>query len=373
MAFISLGKIDRTLIVIIVGCIFCFLNRYLNQIDSELNKNPIINNIVISPSRFLTIIPFIILKMRSKRLFNSNEIESTPSQDTQGIELIYNETKKSYNKGKWGLILLSGIIYLLNTAFFSLSLEIKTNAWIWFILFASIFYYLIFKVKLYKHHYLTIILIILFGLIIDLVTGNLQKEIINDTMQVIYKFAKEILYSLYNVLAKYVMEKKYVSVYEFSFHVGIITFISFFIFALFDYYIFKIFDYSKYFNNFDVKELFLIFGVIITQLGINLTTLFTAKNNSPCHIFIIFVFGQIACYIKMAVSDVIIIILLIIILFLSLIFNEIIEINVCGLSHNTKRNIVDRAIKECEQKSEISDEDRENNDNLIELKDNEAD
>ena len=38
-----------------------------------------------------------------------------------------------------------------------------------------------------------------------------------------------------------------------------------------------------------------------------------------------------------------IIILLIIILFCSCIFNEIIELNFCGLSENTKRNIIIRA------------------------------
>ena len=150
----------------------------------------------------------------------------------------------------------------------------------------------------------------------------------------------------------------------------------YFIFAIFDYYIFKIFDYDKYFNKFNVKELLLIFGVIFTQLGINLTTLFTTKNNSPCHNFIIFVFGQIAYYIPIEkfenIHKIVIILLIIIILFLSLIFNKIIEINIFGLSYNTKRNIVDRAIKESEQKSEISDEDRENDDNLIELKYNEV-
>ena len=371
MAIISLGQIDKTLIVILVGCIFCFINRYINQFDSELNKNSIINNIVISPSRFLTIIPFIIFKIRTKKTISNNEIENSSSQDTKGIELIYNENNEVYIEGKWGLILLSGIIYLLNTTFFALSLKVQTNSWIWYILIASIFYYLIFKVKLYKHHYLTIILIILIGLVIDLVTENLQNEIINNTLPLIFKFLKEIFFSLYNVLAKYVMERKYISVYEFSFYIGIINFISFFIFAILDYYFFKIYDYDAYFNNFDTKELLIIFGVIFTQLGINLTTLFTTKNNSPCHIFIIFVFGQMAYYIKMVGNDILFIILLIIILFLSLIFNEIIEINIFGLSYNTKRNIVDRAIKEGEPKSEIGEEESVNTNNLIELKNNE--
>ena len=47
-----------------------------------------------------------------------------------------------------------------------------------------------------------------------------------------------------------------------------------------------------------------------------------------------------------------VIISLILILFLSLIFNEIIEINFCGLSHNIKRNIMARAESETFAKRE---------------------
>ena len=43
---------------------------------------------------------------------------------------------------------------------------------------------------------------------------------------------------------------------------------------------------------------------------------------------------------------IVVIICLLFILFFSLIFNEIFEINVCGLSHNTKRNISKRAVNE---------------------------
>ena len=62
MAFISIGKIDKNLIPMIAGCIFCFLNRILNQYDgSLLFKNQIMMNIYISTSKLFTIIPFILL------------------------------------------------------------------------------------------------------------------------------------------------------------------------------------------------------------------------------------------------------------------------------------------------------------------------
>ena len=81
----------------------------------------------------------------------------------------------------------------------------------------------------------------------------------------------------------------------------------------------------------------MILGVMSTQLGLYLCTLFTNKNNSPCHIFIIFVFGQFAYYMDFSRNSIILIICFIFILFFALIFNEIIEINFWGLSYNTKK------------------------------------
>ena len=63
------------------------------------------------------------------------------------------------------------------------------------------------------------------GLIIDLILGNLQSEIIEDPINLVMKFLKDILTSLYLVLAKYVMEKKYISVYGFSFYMGFFSLI----------------------------------------------------------------------------------------------------------------------------------------------------
>ena len=121
--------------------------------------------------------------------------------------------------------MLSTIVYLAQTIFFAKAFKIKTNSWILYILFTALFFYLIFKIKLYRHHYLSCGLIILMGLIIDLILGNLQSEIIEDPINLVMKFLKDILTSLYLVLAKYVMEKKYISVYGFSFYMGFFSLI----------------------------------------------------------------------------------------------------------------------------------------------------
>ena len=120
------------------------------------------------------------------------------------------------------------------------------------------------------------------------------------------------------------------------------------LFSVLDYNVFKLFDYEVYFNNFNYIELLVLLEVIITQLVINLSTLITNRNTSPCHVFIILVFGQLAYYMTFSGIYIMVIIFLIFILFLSIIFNEIIEINIFGLSYNTKKNITKRMEMEIE-------------------------
>jgi len=365
MACISLGKIDKNIIPIIVGSIFCFLNRLLNGAKPEIYENTILTNIVISLSRFLTIIPLIIFKIKFKQDRSCNDKNNNSDKNSKSIVLIY-KNNRIYVKGVAKYVLLSAVIYLIQSIFFALAFKATTNAWIWYILIASIFYYLMFKVQLYKHHYLSIIFIIVIGTVIDLTTEAIIVDANNEPLALISKYIKEILFSLYNVIAKYVMEKKYISVYEFSFYIGFFNLIVLIIFSIFDYYFFHIYsNYGDILSNLGGIEILKVLGVLFTQVGINLGTLFTTKNCSPCHLFIIFVFGQVAYYINFDIYRGLVISCLIIILFFSLIFSEIIEINLFGLSHNTKRNIIGRSESEILAKNETIEEMDEN---PIELK-----
>ena len=341
MAFISIGKIDKNLIPMIAGCIFCFLNRILNQYDgSLLFKNQIMMNIYISTSKLFTIIPFILLKINSKKV-SSNDIQTIKNQ--QALKYMNKSGAKRIIAGKWGFIFLAVMIYFVNQIFFVLTIKVHSNTTILNILITSLFYYLIFKIKLYRHHYLSIILIIIVGFIIDMILGNLLFDIDNNLGLFFFRLLREVLFSLSSVVDKYILEKKFGSVYEILLTNGVITSTLFIIFAIIDHNFFGIYNYEEYFNNFDTTELLVASGVIITQLGLNVSILFTNKNNSPCHIFIIFIFGQLAYYIDFSGSDAIVIFCLIIILFLSFVFNEILEINFLGLSDNTKKNISKRA------------------------------
>ena len=115
MAFISIGKIDKNLIPMIAGCIFCFLNRLLNQYDgSLLFKNQIMMNIYISTSKLFTIIPFILLKINSKKV-SSNDIKTIKNQ--QALKYMNKSEAKKIIAGKWGFIFLAVMIYFVNQIF----------------------------------------------------------------------------------------------------------------------------------------------------------------------------------------------------------------------------------------------------------------
>ena len=84
---------------------------------------------------------------------------------------------------------------------------------------------------------------------------NLQSEIVENRVKLLIKFLKDIFSSLYHALAKYVMEKKYFSIYGFSFYVGFFSLIILLIVVIFDFYVFNWYDYKKYFDEFNYIEL----------------------------------------------------------------------------------------------------------------------
>ena len=352
MAFIGLGKINTNLIPIIIGCIFCFLNRLLNQYEgTKLFENVMLTNIFISFSDIFTIIPYIIFKIRSKKVYKAENKELIPNETKETkFEYLYEETYDIEDEveGKGKFIVLIGLIFFVNYFIFVYIFALKTNTWIMYILFTSIFYYLFFKSKLYRHHYLSIVIILIIGLVIDFVEGNIQKDFTENFKLILLSFLRVILLSLNYVLIKYTMEKKYASPYEIGFFNGLINLILFIIGAVIDNFFIKKFEYKEYFDNFNGKELLVVLGLMITQFGIYISLFIIDKKDTPCHIFIVFVFGQLAYYYKLTEISIVSIICLILILFFSLIFNEIIELNFLGLSQNTRKNIINRANTEVE-------------------------
>ena len=206
MRFVSLGKIDKNIISILVGCFFCLLTRYLNKIggslifkSSILLNHAVVTNVFISFSKLFMIIPYFINKKRSERSISSNDTKYINIISNTDIKLIQIDDTFEMSQGKVGYLILSALIFFTQSIIFMKTRIIKTNSWIWEIFISSLSYYLIFKIKLYRHHYCSMIIIILIGFIIDLVLGNIQNDIINNPLYLFLRFLREILYSLHDV------------------------------------------------------------------------------------------------------------------------------------------------------------------------------
>ena len=159
MSFISLGKIDRDIIPILIGCIFCFFSRLLFTYDETiLYEHPILLNIFAESPKTLAIIPLVVAKIRSKKV-NKNKVENLTLKEGK---FVYTNIKNKIVKGKLIYIILSVVLFFIASCVSSFSISIKTNLYVWNLLITSIFYYFIFKIKLYRHHYLSIITITIF-------------------------------------------------------------------------------------------------------------------------------------------------------------------------------------------------------------------
>ena len=375
MALIGLGQVDRNLIIIIIASICCLSNRLLNVYgETELFNNKIYTNIVIALAEILNVIPFIISRKRSKNKSIVNDLKNIDlNEEEKKFEYIYEELPdiKDEVKYKELYIILIGILFFFNYSMFVYTFKVKSNIWITYILFSSIFYYLFFKAKLFNYHYLSIIIILLTGIIIDIVEKNFEEDWSSDKKGLIISIIRLILLPFNFVIIKYTIEKKFASPYEIGFYTGIINLILFIIFGVLDYYFMKWYENYEFIKNFSWMEILYMLGLLVTNFFVFTFCLIIDKNNSPCHIFIMFIFGQIAYYTNQEnVSLVSVIISPIIILFFSLVFNEIIELNFCGLSRNTKRNMASRAKDEIMESNFIKKQALQGEDDIKLIEDN---
>ena len=339
---LDVGIVDKNILYMIIGGLIRFLTNYFlaQELLSNILNHSLVMNFASSLGLMLSFIPFIIYKIRNKefKCFDKN---------IKNNNLVYNNLLEAIIYGKYKWILLSSFIDFIQTIVIDNFCALcRVNMWIFDILFISIFSYLIFKIKLYIHHYISIIIIISVGISLDI---YLDHYIFNDKdyfLQMLFKFISEILLSLGFVIDKYTMEKKFCSPYEICFYHGFINLILSLILLSFSKQI-GLDNYDEFFNNPSFDKFYSFIIVMLIQFIFNIFIFIINKNTTPCHILILLIIGQFAPYIKALTTDIINSIILIIglffILFFALIFNEIIEFNCFGLQKNTKKNIALRA------------------------------
>ena len=376
---ISIGQIDRYIIFALLGGIsqcICSTMLYIFRDYANYNKHPLIIGFNAGIGMSFSFIPFLIVKINSHRTQKKNNqafIQNLLRKETKNLKGITDaEYLKKFNKTKLRiqkyLILLACAVLDCSQKMiaFILNKFMITNLWIFNILFISIYEYCIMKRKLYKHQYLSCSIIIVLGIAATII-GLLEEEG-NLFIKIIICASVEILFSLAYVLAKNLMDYRDCSPFEITFYEGIFSLIIHSILLTIftncplpdnDKYddIFRLTYYEgkKYldhffvvFKNMGIGESFLFILSACGRLFANLFGHIVVKHYTSSHVVLILILGEIFLVFKESTNwrNIVQFILFCFVLVMLLIFTEIIEINICDLEKNTRKNIYLRQLLE---------------------------
>ena len=307
---------------------------------------------------FLVAYTFIRMNCLKKR-----EEESSKEITKPNYELIYNDP--SLVKNKYPLILLISVLDILGRAyellyflFFNLyRIDLLKTFWVVSIDILSriLFSYFILKSQLYKHHIISII-ILLIGFLINSYFGILGLDSKNDWVFLLFMILSRILFALEDTINKILLTNKLLLAHYLMFLRGSLSFIiiSFLFLVLsltssidIDYYN-NIIQSSDFGIEFLRKLILVIFSSFKIFCTFRIIYIFSPQHVGFCKI--------ISCLIELieyliqnkAINNrthfIFDMITLIFIFLGSLIFNEMIIINAFGLNENTKAGKIKKEI-----------------------------
>ena len=223
----------------------------------------------------------------------------------------------------------------------------------------------ILKENLYKHHYLSIIISIIGWIILSIpICLKIKKE---DILANFLNLIHGAIYPLILVLIKYTSDKYYITPLLTSLLFGLIsvvlTLIGFIIFTLIKYHDFTFFKNVFDFSKVDNKLIISIFYVLLFLCGtiLKLLNMLILFYFSPIFLQIAEVISPLFLWIALSIEKntntilelVIYPIGYVIVIFSSLLCNEMIILNFCGLSENTKIFVYQRMDKEISKMNKL--------------------
>ena len=364
---ITCGKINKKIILIIVGGLVYSLHLYIES-ESEIfggdtNEFPVIYTMMYSICLCLSFSLLLIFNVYSKK--KKDKITSSLIEDKGNIIFEKNDTiKKKIISWKEKLLwiflvsIIDYIAYLFSSIYWldngNYVDTLQTN-----IIFMSIFAYLILKLKLHKHHYLCISVIIIRSIAYTIIFNVYKKDPSkkNDIVPYIVSFVTEIVFSLTYVMSKYFMLIKYIHPFEIMFFEGIFELFFSIMTLIISSSIGKLDNISHFLEKFKYMEVFILISWIIVNFIYHAILFKVIDIFSPFYIHISILLSEFLSFFfkldELSIGQLIFYIISFIVCpFMILVFLELIELNFCGLSEMTAKNIELRALLD----SAINDE-----------------
>ena len=210
MSLIGFGEINKNILYPIIGGLSKLIAEFiLFKKEPLFNDYPFILGLIAGFGMFLSIFPFIILKIQLRR--------ANAEKRTKSKTLIYNNPDDVFKKKvcciKYLLIFCVSLFdFSQKILTFLFTSYIINNFWIFDIFFITVFSMIILRSKLYSYQLFSLGVIILLGIICNIV--NLLNSGEFNFISFILVMSIEIIFSLEIVIEKYIMKYKFCSPYE---------------------------------------------------------------------------------------------------------------------------------------------------------------
>ena len=386
MKYISLGIIDKKFLIPIIGGILALIYSIFIGYSPKIaiiDDNPFLQTLYIDLGMVFALIPYLITKYKSKRENKKYNEQLIKSKIYKKLSDSKNAVKKNRCK-KYRFIIYSAILNFLQDLLLTLlAINFIYNYWIFDIIFLSFFSFLILKTKYYKHQFISMFIIVVLGFGLNIIK-YFQLDDIEDKLNafdIFIHLISEIIYCLVLVIRKYNMEINYCNPYELCFFVVVLLIIFYSIcLGIFCRYELSVYgiphpdNLIQYFDEYDYNDFIVCLAIIITHFIYSISIILTCDYFTPIHILIISIINQIYKHLLQNSNlalNILCFFILIIIFIMFLVFIEVIEINICKLSYNTKKNIESRsktntlvemeAIELLEEELELDEEGRARN------------
>ena len=367
---ITFAKLNKYFIIPFIFPIFIFLRNYFLILlrDTNIYHNRIIFIEIIYVDLTFVFTGLLYFITYCKLRSNKKEQNSKHEKGTNELIFIYNDNESEINNPKKVLLLILLIsIFLELYQIFSHLGNFSVISFIYYSLLFPFFTKLILKENIYKHQYFSL----LFSLIgsIFLIIPIIFKLTKDDIIPNILNFIKGINYPLFLVITKYVVEKYYISPLKICLIIGIMTIII----NLIGYTIYGLIidDFSFFTDCFNFSEIeknlwtiiFLILNFLFS-IASELTLFLSIFYFYPTLIMVTDIISPLFVWIAETIiykdeKEINISLNSIgyfIALFSSLIYNELIILNCCGLNKNTKKFVnkrINEELKEIQKSEEI--------------------
>ena len=369
--------------------IFYFISSLAKQYilrDMKEQDNlsiPIFKLYIYEIGDFFAAIPYLIIKKKTK---SQNITKLINKDNKEKDDFIYNDIKiEMYNKTKRPITINIFIISLLNftaqisTIIFYLiegnqNLVVNYTNLNIILIFNIIFLYVLSKFMLntefYSHHYFSFTIFFICLIVITLIdfieiANNKKTPLINSFLYISIRLFVILLYSIENILAKIMFFKYYYSPYLLLLMKAFIKLIFLIIFTIplcfikfENKIIFSMFKYifiDKDSNNDKTEFIWLSIIYLFNSFFYNILNYLLIDKFSPTNATIAYIFENFGIFIINTIIDtkvkkndvnyndsnfiyrlILRLIMYILLIIASLIFNEFLVVNICGLANNTK-------------------------------------